>query len=338
MQYFDYLDNHGVSVDFCPLIDSDALRSRYAKGKYTKMHLIRAYGRRIADVLNAGSVDVLWVEKELMAWVPGVLEGLLLRRVPYVIDYDDAVFHTYDLDPRPMVRGLLGPKIAQLMRRAAAVVVGNPYLADYARQAGAQHIRVVPSVVDLALDPPLSPFPKGRFTVGWVGSPSSGIILESLRPMLATLLEDPEIELHLVGATEDTLAGLRRVILPWSEATQQGHIDRFHVGIMPLEDTPWQRGKCGYKLIQYMGRARPVVASPVGVNREIVQNGKTGYLATSSEEWAEAIAALRLDSERAAAMGEAGYERVQARYSLEGNAPLVADVLRSASQRSSHRR
>lgn len=118
--------------------------------------------------------------------------------------------------------------------------------------------------------------------------------------------------------------------LPWREESEIQNIQRFDVGIMPLLDEPFERGKCGYKLIQYMACGLPVIASPVGVNGQIVEHGVTGFLVKSQDEWLQALAFLRDNPGRRREMGQAGRKKMEAEYSLQATAPKLAALLRSA--------
>jgi glycosyltransferase involved in cell wall biosynthesis len=131
------------------------------------------------------------------------------------------------------------------------------------------------------------------------------------------------------------LATVPREILPWSEETEVGDIHTFDVGIMPVVDEPWAWGKCGLKLIQYMACGLPVVASPVGVNRQIVEPGVNGFLANTHEEWVNALTTLRDQPTLAAEMGNAGRRKVEAQYSLQVAGPVLASILKSAAGRRS---
>lgn len=331
-QYLPALVAAGLEVTSAPLLRNADLAQRYATGRYASAEVLRAYTRRLRRLLTSDAYDLLWIQQELWPWMPAALERALLRGRRYVLDYDDALFHAYDQHPSPIVRRVFGQKVAHLVRGAALVVAGNPYLAAYARRAGAAHVEVVPSVVDTNVLGPVRPPPEGPFTIGWIGSPGSERLLEPLRPVLAPLLEGdaPAARLVLVGATENALAGLPHEVRPWRETTEAAEIDRFHVGIMPLQDTPWECGKCGYKLVQYMARARPVVASPVGVNVDLVDEGKTGFLADTPQAWHAAFNVLRSDPARARALGEAGRRRVKAAYDVAVTAPRLATLLHEA--------
>lgn len=283
--------------------------------------------------MRAGSADVIWLEKDALPWLPAGLElALLGTRVPLVLDYDDAVFHQYDEHRLPWVRRLLEPKHPALMRRAACVVAGNDYIANFARAAGAHRVEVLPTVVDLERYTP-SPAPAvppaGPAHVGWVGQRATSSFLRALAPVFQTLAREGTARFTAIGIDAAAL-GLPMDSLPWAEATEAEDIARLDIGIMPLVDAPFERGKCGYKLIQYMACGLPVVASPVGVNRQIVEHGVNGFLADTPEAWATALRTLCQDPALRARMGAAGRRKVEQQYCLQVTAPRLVQILRGA--------
>jgi len=217
-----------------------------------------------------------------------------------------------------------------IMRRASIVVVGNAYLADRARAAGAKRVELVPTVVDLERYRADRGSDGRAFTIGWIGSPSTAKYLARLAPVLAGFCRAHDARLVVVGAREVSLDHVQVELKPWSEATEVEDILGFDVGIMPLPDDPWERGKCGYKLIQYMACARPVIASPVGANRQIVEHGVNGFLATTDDEWRSALEMLYAAPELRARLGAAGRRKVQTAYSTRVTAPHLANLLKVA--------
>ena len=150
LQYLPYLQAAGIDVTVCPLFDDGYLERLYAgRGRSIGSVALR-YGIRARSLRRAGGTDLLWIEKEALPYLPYWIERALMPSgVPYVVDYDDAVFHNYDLSGRSWVRDLLGRKIDGVMAGAAAVICGNDYLAERARKAGAVRIELVPTVVDV---------------------------------------------------------------------------------------------------------------------------------------------------------------------------------------------
>ncbi|MCQ4333120.1 glycosyltransferase family 4 protein [Natronomonas sp. F2-12] len=262
--------------------------------------------------------DVVVVEKELLPYVPAVFERLLSRlETPYIVDYDDAVFHNYDLSDNPIVRRLLGQKIDIVMRRADAVVAGNEYLASRARKADASRVEIIPTVIDLDRYPHVPPDDEGPFTIGWIGSPTTAQYVEGIAPALREVCQDRDARVVLVGSGDVKLSGVPFEVREWSEESEIDDITSFDVGIMPLEDTPWERGKCGLKLIQYMGCGKPVVASPVGVNAEIAEHEYNGFHAKTDNDWVASLIELATDNTLASTMGTRGREQIEERYCLE---------------------
>jgi glycosyltransferase involved in cell wall biosynthesis len=271
------------------------------------------------------------VEAEVFPWLPDWAElWLSLKRIPYVVDYDDAAFHRYDLHWAALVRWVLGRKIDRIMKQAALVVAGNSYLASRARQAGAPRIEILPTVVDASRYPIPTAKRNEDFVIGWIGSQSTTRYLLPLLEVWRQALTWEGTSLRLVGSGKLNLSGVAADIVDWSESSEVQAVQSFSVGIMPLEDDPWTRGKCGYKLIQYMACGLPVVASPVGVNCEIVEHGSNGYLAANEVEWLSALGRLRSEPQLSEEFGRAGRKRVESVYSLEVTAPQMADLLKSA--------
>jgi glycosyltransferase involved in cell wall biosynthesis len=250
--------------------------------------------------------------------------------IPYVIDYDDAVFHNYDLHRKWIVRAMLGRKIDSVMRRARMVIVGNDYLAERARRAGAQCIEYLPTAVDLAgIDPSLQPR-NDIFTIGWIGTPANARYLTQIAPALSKICKDGAARLVTVGARQWEFSDVDGEIRRWSIETEAADIQSFDVGIMPLPDTPFERGKCAYKLLQYFACGRPAVASPVGVNSQVVQHAVNGFLASTPDEWTDALTLLRINGTLRRHMGILGREKVERYYSLEKTAPQLAALLKKA--------
>jgi glycosyltransferase involved in cell wall biosynthesis len=329
-QYIPYLESHDVKVTISSFLGDEYLQRLYADRSQPISEIIQSYARRLVQMITASGFDLVWLEKELFPFFPAWGEGLLrLLKIPYVVDYDDATFHAYDQHPNRVVRTLLGDKIDQVMRRAALVVAGNDYLAKHAIQAGAKRVECLPSVVDLERYLP-TPIPtQDVFTIGWMGIPMTAILLKLVEPALAQVCRDGRGRLVLVGSGNVELTDVPLEVHSWNEVTEVDQIQSFDVGIMPLIDDPWCRGKCGYKLIQFMACGRPVVASPVGVNRQIVDHGVNGFLASTPEEWARALEALRDNHEMRHEMGKAARKKVEAEYSLQVTAPRLLALLRS---------
>ena len=224
------------------------------------------------------------------------------------------------------------------MASSDLVMAGNPYLADHARRASSPRVEIVPTVVDINVYKVRAEVGgEDALRVGWIGTPQTW--QELARPVhnvLETILAEQSAQFLAVGAGMQHKTTGTLQILPWTEDTEVSLIQSMDIGVMPLPDTPWTRGKCGYKLIQYMACGLPVVASPVGVNRDIVEHGVNGFLAESDDEWRAAVKMLLNDADLRCRMGAAGRKKVEEQYSLQVWGPRVAQMLRSVIQDRAH--
>jgi glycosyltransferase involved in cell wall biosynthesis len=337
-QYVPALRALGVEVDVVRLLSDEYVRVLNAGGHRAQWRLLRWYGERVLHLMRVHRYDVLWIAHEIFPGFPATAERILGRTgPPYVVELDDALFHRYDMNPSWLTRSVLGRKIDVVMEKAAVVIAGNQYLADRARSAGAMQVDLLPSAIDLDRYPVL-PAQPGPLTIGWIGSPTTAVYLSLIRSSLDRAYHRGA-RLVAVGAGRATLPDLPFETHEWNEATEVSDIAHFDIGVMPLGDGPWEQGKCGYKLIQYMASGRPVVASAVGANREIVRHGVTGFLAETEADWSEALGRLAADRDLRERMGRAGREDVERRYSVQVNAPLLAGLLaQGAGRRGSHGR
>lgn len=327
-QYLPWFQEAGIDAHVHALLDDHYLQALYSKRR-APLAVLRGYIGRTRWLLAAGNFDAIFVEKEAYPWVFSFIElGMLSRRVRIVVDYDDAVFHNYDRHPNSLVRKLLGNKLDLLMARAAMVTVGNNYLADRAVSAGAQRVERIPTVIDLDryLLLPRADTAE-EIVIGWIGSPSTAHYLQQVNGPLTDLCKRFRLRCVAIGARPDQLQGTPFTAAEWGEDTEVGSLRGMDIGIMPLPDAPWERGKCGYKLIQYMACGLPVVASPVGVNKEIVDDGENGFLADSPDAWTRSLEKLISDAGLRAQMGAAGRKKVEADYCLQVQGPRLSRML-----------
>ena len=335
LQYLPHLRAAGIDIEWHALLDDAYVRGLETGEQYPKLRVAKAYLKRMGQLrANEGS-DLLWVYADLFPYLPAAFEQWLLgRHRAIVYDFDDAFFHHYDGRSNPLARWALGGKFAELLKRAAVCFCGNAYVRDYAAQYCANSI-VLPTVVDTSIYQPMVRVPaSGPLVIGWIGSPTTWPNVRPLLPLLKQLCAERSVRVRVVGAgsaaEQDRFPGLE--LVEWSEATEIAEVQAMAVGIMPLLDRPFERGKSGYKLIQYMACGLPVVASPVGVNCEIVDQDENGLLATSESEWRDALLRLISDEPLRARLGSNGRLRTEANYSLASQAPRLVEALRAAAQ------
>ncbi len=212
------------------------------------------------------------------------------------------------------------------------MTAGNAYLAGYAERAGARTVHIVPTVVDLARYQPSEVPTRKEMRIGWIGSPPTTLFLGMLKAPLEALAAEQPIRLVTIGAGAVPDIEIPIESHQWTEASESALLAGCDVGIMPLPDEPWERGKCGYKLIQCMACGLPVVASPVSANLKIVTLD-VGFLATSDEQWLDALRTLARDRTLGRQLGRAGRRSVERQYSLQALAPIITDIMQRAASR-----
>lgn len=328
-QYLPWLEAAGMQITSASLFSSAYVQG-LQRNTRSPLDVLLSYAARVQALLASRKFCLLWIEKETLPWLPACVEKLLLPGgVPYVLDYDDAVFHYYDEHSNPVVRAMLAGKHPALMQGAALVVAGNAYLAEFAREAGAPRVEVVPTVIDLARYPVQMCQRAGSDAlpcVGWIGQTATASFLAPYASLFKRLSADGRARFAAIGIDAQAL-GLPMASIPWTEQTEVASIGSFDIGIMPLLDGSFERGKCGYKLIQYMACGLPVVASPVGVNRQMVEHGINGFLAETLQQWEHALRMLLNDPVLRHRMGQAGRQKIEQQYCLQATGPSLARLL-----------
>ena len=330
-QYFRFFSDNGINVHCSPLLDDDYLSMRY-DGGFSFFKVLKLYFKRFLVIFSFFKYDLIVIEKEIFPFLPPFFEYFIyLFGVPYVVDYDDATFHNYDMSKSKIVRLFLGKKIDRVMKLSSYVCAGNSYLADRARFSGAQNVVVLPSVVDTARLNKNRPINKKKRVIGWIGSPSTQKYLTPILGVIDQVCSKYDAEFIIIGAKSQIFKSPYFSFYDWSLDTEAQSIEAMDIGIMPLDNGPWERGKCAYKLIQYMACGKPVVASPVGANLEVVISGFNGFLAYDENDWYELLSCLVCSSDdELEILGDRGRELVVSRFSVEAQRETFLGVIREA--------
>ena len=327
-QYVPGLASQGIDLQIFHLLGDDYLRRRFDGGSLPIAAMLHAGLARFADLSRQGGYDVAMLHCELFPLLPGWVERALLRK-PYIYDFDDAFYLKYRTGRLGMARPLLGRKFDTVIAGAAAVTAGNKVLAQYARQFNV-NTHDLPTVLDTTRYVPGAASRNGEvFTVGWIGSPSTAPYLAELVAPLSAIGKEGPVQFVVIGGKAPVVPNVKVLEIDWNEHTEVDLINSFDVGVMPLPDDDWARGKCAFKLIQYMACGVPVVASPVGANVDVV-GADCGLMAASPQEWADALRLLRDQPVRRAEMGQAGRRKVERSYSIQVTAPRLAGLLKAA--------
>jgi glycosyltransferase involved in cell wall biosynthesis len=249
-----------------------------------------------------------------------------LLKHPRVMDVDDAIWLSW-----PFGRFAV-PDIARTMD---AVVVGNDYLADYFRRY-CKTVYVVPTAIDLdryRLRPNLESGPPEKFVIGWTGLACNYKYLKMIEPVLRRFMDEhDQVELVLISNRpwkHKLMASAKVRFIPWSQENEAAALHLMSVGVMPLVDDKWTRGKCSFKMLQYMAAGLPVVVSPVGMNGEVLKKAELGFGATAPDEWHDAFASLYDDWLLQVEMGLAGRKVVEQFYSADIVAVELARLFKS---------
>ena len=344
-QFIPYLRSVGIDVTLRSLFDVDFFRLVYKHGHYVrKASAFTALSLRyLTSLRDARRFDAILIYREIFPIGPAVVERLLGagQRPPIVFDFDDAIFLPSVSDANRPILPLKAPgKVATIIRHSDHVIAGNAYLAAYARRFS-DAVTVIPTVVDTTRFVPRLDAVSGNGAagarvpiVGWIGSPTTASYIRSLAPVLKRTGARHRFVLRVSGAGEPLdVPGVATEQPPWALDREVELFNTCDIGVYPLADDEWSRGKCGFKAIEFMACGVPVVASAVGVNREIIEDGVNGFLASTDGEWVGTLEQLLADRDLRRRLGEAGRRTIEARYSLRVHAPQLAATLRSVVDR-----
>lgn len=335
-QYIPYLRDAGFDVTISSFYTPEFFRLVYQRGHHLRKaaSFVRLAARRVSELFTVGRYDLVLLYREAIPLGPPLIESLIARRgIPVVYDFDDAIFLPAVSEANKAFGFLKDPgRVASIVRRSAQVIVGNDFLADFARRHN-RAVTVIPTAVDTSRFVPRAPRSPmaAPLVVGWIGSPTTFPYLEGLADTLRRVAAQHQFVLKISGAGRPVdFPGLQVENVPWSLAEEVRLFNTCDIGVYPLTDDDWARGKCGFKAIQCMACGVPVVASAVGVNREIIQDGVNSFLARTPGEWIEKLGRLLSDPDLRARMAVAGRRTIEERYSLHVTAPRLKAVLTAA--------
>ena len=339
-QYVPFLAEHGFATTFAPLIHPDEYGVMYGGSRLAHKAWIGARGiaQRGRDLLRLRDFDVVVVQREAIQFGTALFERATGRARPrLVFDFDDAIWLPNASSANSRLAWLKNAeKTSRIIEASDMVWAGNDFLADYARQFSSA-VQVVPTTIDTNQYVPVDRHEReGALTIGWSGSITT---MEHFKPFVPVLKRVRErlgdrVRFELIGDPTYREPQLGIVGRAWSAATEVEDLKRFDIGIMPLPDDEWSRGKCGLKGLQYMALAIPTVMSPVGVNSKIITDGENGLLAASEDEWVDKLAQLVESEGLRRRLGLAGRATVEERYSVESQKGRYIAFLRALAGRS----
>jgi len=326
-QYLESYKKAGIKVEVAPLFESHFFsKSKTVKISYT----LHYYLRRAFKLLQLYKYDLIYIEYELFPYFPSIFEKLFkILNINYIVDFDDAIFHNYDSSPNFLVKLFLSNKINNVIKNANYVVSGSPYLTKYISQLNANCIEIPTSVREEFYCQKNKKENNAVFTIGWIGSRTTSVNVLKLIPAFEELSQKIKFQLNLVGFDKNEsnkLAHLNVNFIDWDSKTEIEEINKFDVGIMPLDNTPFNQGKCGFKLVQYMGCSLPTIATPLEANVKINRN-KKNLFATSNEDWVIAFENVYNNQDYFREIGLQNYYDFAKYYTVESNSGSYLSVV-----------
>ncbi|HLG02326.1 MAG TPA: glycosyltransferase family 4 protein [Bacteroidia bacterium] len=333
-QYLDYLKANGFDHDFSYLISEDDDKKFYSPGKLrTKTSIfLRSVWKRLRDTWRAGNYDIIFVQREAFLTGSTYFERKFKAAgAKLVYDFDDAIWNLDVSEGNRTFGWLKKPgKTVELIALSDLVIAGNRYLADYAIHHN-PNVVIVPTTIDTNRYKPVPRNTDGQICIGWSGSITTMKHFEYALPFLTALKKKfgEKIKIKIIGdgAYMNETLGIRGI--PWINNDEVKELAEFDIGIMPLPDDEWAKGKCGLKGLQYMALGIPTVMSPVGVNTEIISDGVNGFLATTTEEWVGCITRLIDSPALRAEIGAAARRTVEQKYSVDAWKDVYVQLMKN---------
>ncbi|HEY6806489.1 MAG TPA: glycosyltransferase family 4 protein [Pyrinomonadaceae bacterium] len=332
-QWEPLLRERGVEITYAPFESEELHKSVYKPGqlgqklKFVSQSLLK----RSSLLSKVKDYDVVYIFREAALLGPPVFERLIHSRgVPIVFDFDDAIFVSYKSPSNGYLSYLkFAGKTKTICRISSHVMVGNPYLAEYAGRVN-DKVTIVPTTIDTEKYQPLNRRDDSKpIVIGWTGSHSTVQHLNTLRSALQKLAKRESFRLRVIGTPTYELEGLDVEAMKWHSETELEDLSAVDIGVMPLPDDRWSKGKCGLKALQFMALGIPTICSPVGVNTDIIQDGENGFIAGADDEWVEKLSQLVRSRELRRKLGDAGRCTVETKYSAAAQAPRVYEVFKS---------
>ncbi len=333
-QYFSWLEENGFSCELSNLLNEEDDKVLYSKRNYWKKFLIALKSFRIRrnDVKRIKDFDAVLIYREALITGSVRFERRIHNSgVPMIFDFDDAIWVKDVSEGNKWLSFLKSSsKIQQILPMCAHVTAGNQYLADFAKQFN-PNVTVIPSTIDCKKYLPQEN-KNSKVVIGWVGSHTTVKHFELVINVYKRLIEKygDAIDFKIIGdpTYENKALGIKG--LPWDNAKEVELFNSIDIGVMPLEEDPWTKGKCGMKGLLYMSVGKPAVMSAVGMNVDIIQHGVNGYIPVGEEEWFKVLSELIESPELRKKIGEKGREIVLEKYSFESQKHRVLEVYQKA--------
>lgn len=335
-QYIPYLEAAAFHCSYSWFLNEKDDRIFYRHGNVLQKGLVflKAIMIRTRDVLRAGRYDIIFIQREALMTGSVFFEKQFARsKAKMIFDFDDAIWLEDTSEANQSFKWLKRPaKTAEIIAMADHVIAGNNYLAHFAQEHNL-NVTIIPTVVDTTLYTNAgSAYHGGKpVVIGWMGSNSTMKHFRLLLPVLKKLKEKYQEQIIIKVVTDRSSSAIEPWIVqePWSSERELELLRTFDIGVMPLPDDEWSKGKCGFKAIQYMAMKIPAVVAAVGVNTSIITHGSNGFIAKNDEEWERYLSVLIDDNGTRQAMGQQARKTVERHYSVQSQLPIVEDLFRT---------
>jgi glycosyltransferase involved in cell wall biosynthesis len=321
--YERFMKQDGIDYTIAPFMDVTTWNILYKGGSTFQkaLGIVKGYLYRWKTILfDVPRYDYIFVHREAAPMGPPVFEWIIAKlwRKKMIFDFDDAIWIPNTSAENKWIAWFKAFwKIALICKWSYKVTGGNQFLCSFALQHNPNTI-LLPTCVDVELyHNKIKEHHTGHVTVGWTGSQSTLFYLDMLLPIIQELQEEISFTFLVIANKDPNLPLKDYKFIPWSEQTEVEDLLQMDVGVMPLEPDAWSEGKCGFKLIQYLSLGIPAVASPVGVNRIIIDDNINGYCAVTKEEWKKYLQLLIKDAPLRKQLGSKGREKIVQQYSVQ---------------------
>ncbi len=284
------------------------------------MGIIGGFIRRFLTLFTLSAYDFIYIHREAAPIGPPIFEWLISKvfRKKIIYDFDDAIWVKIASDANPKVANLkCSWKVSKICKYSKTVSVGNDFLAEYAKKY-CNDVRIIPTVVNTeTYHNRLRDQSNGKLVIGWTGTFTNLYNLQLITNVIQKLQKKHDFNFLIIADRDPKLKELKYTYHKWNLKTEIEDLLQMHIGIMPLINSEVEKGKCGFKAIQYMSLGIPAVVSPVGANRNVVEDGKTGYWAEKDQEWEERLERLILDEQLRIQLGTNGREKIIKEYAVK---------------------
>ena len=323
-QYLSFFQQNGYQCIAEPFLSEATWNIFYKNGNHFKKAggICKGFVNRIKLLFKIKEFDIIFIHREACFIGPAIFEWAysLLSNRKIIFDFDDAIW-LHDVSDANIALGWLKSpaKTATIIQKAGSIIAGNAYLAEYAKKFN-QNTFIIPTTIDTNYHKPKAKGEtKDYITLGWTGSSTTIKHFEEIIPVLKKIKNKYKEKVRILLISDKSLKSeaIGLEFITWNKETEIDDLSKIDVGIMPLPDDKWSKGKCGFKGLQYMALNIPTIMSPVGVNKEIIENRINGFLASTEEEWIEKLSLLIESQELREKIGKAGRQTVIERYSVE---------------------